>query len=272
MTLRRSGRRMSSRLPRSGAREPRRRSWMQGWGLKTAVISAVVPLVVAALWAKGAGLVDRRVSPAPSVSGSVTPVAAAGGQAPGPSASPSPVGPAPDGSPSAAPPLPPEPIWDPTGPPSGGPTSRPDPTSKPKPPPPSDGAGVSARVRRSGTLVMADYTAYDLDSTAADWNPTKDDWGSSRDVGYASWWPDADNDAVVSREDPRYAASLPGTGPWQRADCVRAGYGQPSARPVGERLLERRGICVVTSAGRYALLVVSRAVEKQLTVRVTVWE
>ncbi|NBE84946.1 hypothetical protein GVV04_29040 [Micromonospora sp. NEAU-HG-1] len=245
---------------------------MQGWGVKAAVISAVVPLVVAALWAKGAGLVDRWVSPAPSVSGSVTPVAAAGGQAPVPSASPSPVGPAPDGSPSGVPPLPPEPTWDPTGPPSDGPTSRPDPTSKPKPPPPSDEAAVSARVRRSGTLVMADYTAYDLDSTAADWNPTKDDWGSSRDVGYASWWPDASNDAVVSREDPRYAASLPGTGPWQRADCVRAGYGQPSARPVGDRLLERRGICVVTSAGRYALLVVSRAVEKQLTVRVTVWE
>ncbi|MFF3868988.1 hypothetical protein [Micromonospora sp. NPDC001898] len=119
---------------------------------------------------------------------------------------------------------------------------------------------------------MADYTAYDLDSTAADWNPTKGDWGSSRDVGYASWWPDASNDAVVSRADPRYAASLPGTGPWQRADCVQAGYGQPSARPVGDRLLEGRGICVVTSAGRYALLVVTRAVEKQLTVRVTVWE
>ncbi|WP_091193383.1 hypothetical protein [Micromonospora narathiwatensis] len=110
------------------------------------------------------------------------------------------------------------------------------------------------------------------DSTAADWNPTRDDWGPSRDVGYASWWPEANNDAVISRNDPAYAAALPGTGPWQRADCVRARYGDPSTRPIGDRLLERRGICVVTSAGRYALPVVTRATQGQLTVRVTVWE
>ncbi|GAA2708837.1 hypothetical protein ACFY2R_04475 [Micromonospora olivasterospora] len=110
--------------------------------------------------------------------------------------------------------------------------------------PPTEPAVITAPVRRTGTLVMADYTAYDLDSTAANWSPTKDDWGPTRDVGYASWWPDASNDALVSREDPRYAASLPGDGPWQRADCVRAEYGRPSARPVGDRLLEGRGICV----------------------------
>ncbi|MFE9695037.1 hypothetical protein [Micromonospora sp. NPDC005806] len=105
--------------------------------------------------------------------------------------------------------------------------------------------------RRAGAaernVVMADYTAYDLDSMAADWNPTKDDWGLIRDVAYASWWQEANNDAMVSRDDLRYAASPPGTGPWQRADCVRARYGKPSARPVGERLPELRGTCVVTS-------------------------
>jgi hypothetical protein len=119
---------------------------------------------------------------------------------------------------------------------------------------------------------MADYTAYDLDSLAGDWNPTRDDWGPARDAGYASWWQNAANDALLSRDDPKNAPALSGTGPWQRADCVRARYGEPSARPVGDRLSEGRGICVHTSAGRYALLVVTRAVNQQLTVRITVWE
>ncbi|WP_432957816.1 hypothetical protein [Micromonospora haikouensis] len=139
-------------------------------------------------------------------------------------------------------------------------------------PSPTDAADPTGQVRRSGTLVMAEYTAYDLDSKATNWSPTGDDWGPDRDVAYASWWADADGGAVLSRKDPKYVALLSGGGPWQRADCVHAPYGEPSARPVGDRLTQGRGICVVTSAKRYALLVVTGKAPGQLTVRVTVWQ
>ncbi|MFG1951408.1 hypothetical protein [Micromonospora sp. NPDC048830] len=266
MRLRRSARRTPSQRRRPRPGEPARKRWWQGLGLKTALIGALVPLLVTAAWARGLVLVQDLIDPRPSASTSPTPSAAAGGLSPEPSTSPSP------------PNQEPKPTGEPTGDPTDDPTEEPDPKPSPtvKPPPPPSPTGpviVTDPVRRSGTLVMADYTAYDLDSKAADWNPTKDDWGPNRDVGYASWWPDASNDAVVSREDPRYAASLPrDSDPWRRADCVRARYGEPSARPIGDRLLVGRGICVVTSDGRYALLVVTRSVNHQLTVRVTVWE
>ncbi|GLY24280.1 hypothetical protein [Micromonospora sp. NBRC 101691] len=272
MGLRRSGRRPLPQRLRSRTPGPDRRRWWQGWQVKTALVSALVPLVVGALWVQGVKLVHAWSDPAPRVSASARPSASPGGTEPAPSGSPLPEGTPPGGAPPVDPSpddVPPE--NDPVT--SGPTTTAPEPSATTGPPAPSVGPVTSeARVRRGGTLVMADYTAYDLDSTAADWNPTRDDWGPSRDVGYASWWPDASNDALVSREDPRYAAALSGSGPWSRADCVRARYGEPSARPVGDRLLEGRGICVVTSSGRYALLVVTRAVERQLTVRVTVWE
>ncbi|MFI7434107.1 hypothetical protein [Micromonospora haikouensis] len=142
----------------------------------------------------------------------------------------------------------------------------------PRTPSPTDPADPTGQVRRSGTLVMTDYTAYDLDSKAANWSPTGDDWGPDRDVAYASRWADADGDAVIGRKDPKYVALLSGGGPWQRADCVHAPYSEPSARPVGDRLTQGRAICVVTSAKRYALLVVTGKAPGQLTVRVTVWQ
>ncbi|MEO3776473.1 hypothetical protein ABGB16_06410 [Micromonospora sp. B11E3] len=268
MRLPRSARRTPSQRRRPRPGEPARKRWWQGLGLKTALIGALVPLVVTAAWTQGLVLVRAVVGPAPSASASPSPSAATGGPGSGPSsASPSHQEPEPSGDPTGDPTDEPDPT------PTGGHGPKPSPTVKSPPPSPTGPVTVTDPVRRSGTLVMADYTAYDLDSKAADWNPTKDDWGPNRDVGYASWWDDVQNDAVVSREDPRYAASLPkDSGPWRRADCVRARYGEPSARPVGERLLEGRGICVVTSDGRYALLVVTRSVQHQLTVRVTVWE
>ncbi|SCL28142.1 hypothetical protein GA0074692_2479 [Micromonospora pallida] len=249
--------------PRTPA--PGRRRWWQGWQLKTAVVAALVPLVIGAVWAQGAKLVRHAWSgPAPSASASPTPATVSSR----PDATPLPGGPSSDRGESGGPVTSDGPSDDPIEP--TGPAPEPDRTTPPQPPPTT--AQVEAQVRRSGTLVMADYTAYDLDSMAADWNPTRDDWGPDRDAGYASWRDDANNNVLVSREDPKYAAALSGDGPWRRTDCVRARYGDPSARPVGDRLLEGRGVCVVTSAGRYALLVVTRSVEKQLTVRVTVWE
>jgi len=128
-------------------------------------------------------------------------------------------------------------------------------------------------VRRTGTLVMPTNVAFDLDSTAPDWEPTKGEWGNSRDVAYASWVPQLSNDALIGLGYYwSNVAALPGAGPWTRADCAGATYGLDTARPVGDRIALGHGVCVHTTAGRFALLVVTDDQDGSITVTVTVWE
>lgn len=128
-------------------------------------------------------------------------------------------------------------------------------------------------VRRTGTLVMPSNVAFDLDSTAPDWEPTKGEWGNAREIAYAGWVPDLKKDALIGLGFYwDNVAALPGTGPWTRADCAGATYGLDSARPVGDRIALGHGVCVQTTAGRLALLVVTDRHDGSITVTATVWE
>lgn len=256
---RRPSRFHSSPDPRNS---PPRARWWQGWGFKAAAASAAASLIVGTLWTQGSDWV-RSAWRGSQTSASTSPT---------PTATP----PGDGGStPSDGPSSPnPDPTADRTSEPTGRPTDwhPPTPTRTPKPsPPPPSPTVIPAAVRRSGTLVMADYTGYDLDSLAANWRATKDGW-DGHDIAYASWWEDVQNNALVSHDYMKYATSLPGSGPWERRDCAGAAYGDSAIRPVGDLLLPDRGICVVTTEGRYALLVVTGSAKGQLTVDVIVWK
>lgn len=121
---------------------------------------------------------------------------------------------------------------------------------------------------------MVDRWAYDLDSLNSDWSPKKhEEWGSTPDISYAVEWSDGMKHVLIGRDKSRNVATLSGSGGWRYADCAGARYDDPVAPEAVERLREGLGICVRTTAGRYALLTVVRPpAQGQLTVDVTVWE
>ncbi|HSV64943.1 MAG TPA: hypothetical protein VLJ59_03410 [Mycobacteriales bacterium] len=150
-------------------------------------------------------------------------------------------------------------------------------TAQPSTSPPANRelpGGVDAVVRRQENVRLGAYEAIDLDAEGPGWLTTSVEW-TTQDVGY---WADNKSDGLWSRFGTAEEAVVGVGSRWTYADCVSAPYGRPGSVPAGRTVSPGHAVCVRTSEGRYALLVItgvdpgSPGKRGALVVTVTVWE
>lgn len=134
-----------------------------------------------------------------------------------------------------------------------------------------------------GILVLqGDGTAYDLDAVKTGWAPLANHTWITQNIMYD---PTGYNGAplIDIAGSPYTNVVMSGSGPWTYANCAAVHYGaNPSTvgpnAVTGASLKVGEGICVRTrntaiksDGNHFALLVIKKVTQEQVTVDVTVW-